>query len=79
MYRKWELRVLRVPSLNTGTWRVYSMNKTGGRRKMFTIRAIMQTELAAAQQLLSFFASPCFRVKIFYYYGLGGSEPLLKR
>ncbi len=29
----------RVPSLNMRGFRVYSMNKTGGRRKMFITRA----------------------------------------
>ncbi len=41
-----------VPSLNTGGFSVSSMNKTGGRRKMFITRA----------NLASSFSSPFFRV-----------------
>jgi hypothetical protein len=52
---------IRVPSLNS-FFGLYSMNKTGGRRKMFINRQKWQVDLAAAQHPLSPFLGLKFEI-----------------
>jgi hypothetical protein len=57
------------------TFSVYSINKTGGRRKMFITRANL-ANLSVAQHLLSPFSSPFFGVNLLYDYGFKWLECL---
>jgi hypothetical protein len=56
---------------------IYSMTKTGGRRKIFLTRAKAASNLAADQHLLSPCLSPFFGVKFHFNYGLCFSEMVI--
>ncbi len=59
-----------VPYLRTGVG-VYSMNKTGGRRKMYIAREMRQVGSAAARSfLVPCISMPFFGVKLLYDYGI---------